>query len=78
MTKHFKASPRAGGDPIYFGLEDICACLITWGKVTLGLWSDPVLTLSKLDQSEMKDWLKDYDLFYNHAGQWFPYKGGNK
>lgn len=78
MTKHFKAVHKETKGEIYFGLEDIHI-----GRYYEGLDSDssrssihiwcPVPKKTNTKEWSMYNWLKDYELFYQHGGYWFKY-----
>ena len=66
--KHFKACNRTTGDEIFFGLEDIsCETVDDYYNSELKIHAD--LT----DNFDMEDWLEDYQLYYYHDKEWFPY-----
>lgn len=80
MTKFFKAVERETKEEIYFGLEDIvCNAYYTvidkmGGKVPLAEFWLITNPKKQIENDSMKDWLKDYELFYQHGGEWFKYE----
>ena len=79
MTKHFRATPLAGGEPIEFGLEDIysvsrrcssaAAPNLYYSELGIKTYS-----CRSLERDEMESWLKDYKIQYKHQGEWFDYE----
>jgi hypothetical protein len=73
--KHFKAVHRETKEEIEFGLEDI-GCYLAPDYRTGGVKG--VFIAERIEESEIfdnfEDWLKDYELFYWHGGEWHEYE----
>jgi len=76
-NKHFRAIAKAGGEPIYFGLEDLVGSLSSRDTSevvpSITIWRDDPPNIH-CKHWQLKDWLKDYDLQYNHEGDWYDYE----
>jgi len=79
MTKpFFKAVHRGTGETIEFDLSDIFSAkmeilrLMMHPEKGIGL----IITLGgrRMPVGDFEDWLKDYDLFYFHEGEYFDYE----
>mgnify|MGYP001560852891 CR=1 FL=1 len=70
MTNFFKAYHRSTGEEILFSLGDIGFYGIT-NCFEIG---DKEHYLGYDDSFWLSDWLKDYELFYLHQGEWFRYE----
>lgn len=73
MSKFFKAIHKESKEEIEFGLEDIKVATgyrdklqIETSLIFLGLFEARSIEL-------INDW-KDYEVFYQHQGEWFKYE----
>lgn len=84
MTKFFKACHRETKEKIEFGLEDLYAYPETRSeKVGMRLVATVIIDNIEIGspgnfidtkQFAFTDWLKDYEVFYQHQGEWFKYE----
>ena len=77
----FKAVHRSTGEEILFSLGDIELLLgsrYEQAVLFLNQEKGTTLTFVRLGKEEpvwhFSDWLKDYELFYQHQGEWFRYE----
>lgn len=83
-NKHFKAVHKQTGETIEFGLEDIMSRFwleahfeddmqFSMGLVQPG-GSAVKFENASQNKAYLSDWLKDYDLFYQHQGEYYVYE----
>ena len=69
--KHFRATHKETGNVIEFGLEDVSIDIYDVGSPQCFLLN---LEWPQKDYEDMREFLKEYDLEYNHKGEWFKYE----